>query len=341
MERCKSHQHSYLCTGQAHCYGTDGHEIPCSGSGQDGEYQHGLSSPVPRFDINGDTVCDTLTGLIWTRNANLNEYPLTWNEALAFIQKLNITKTCGFDDWRLPNRHELRSLVSHQTRNPALPEEHPFNNVFLGWYWTSTSAAIHPSHAWYIHMQGARMFFGGKDQSYLVWPVRGRSIVLTMTGQRTCYDEQGNVIPCKGTGQDGELFYGRAWPQPRFTTDEQRVSDLLTGLVWYRDAGLAIKPVTWQGAFETIANLNKKQNQQKWRLPNINELESLIDCDRHTPALPANHPFKNAREAYWSSTTSAFEPDWAWALYLHKGAVGVGQKKDPHFFVWPVADPVE
>jgi hypothetical protein len=33
-----------------------------------------------------------------------------------------------------------------------------------------------------------------------------------------------------------------------------------------------------------------------------------------------------------------FEPDWAWALYLTKGAVGVGQKKGEHFSVWAVRD---
>jgi len=75
-----------------------------------------------------------------------------------------------------------------------------------------------------------------------------------------------------------------------------------------------------------------------WRLPNINELESLVDCSTHSPALPNGHLFRDIREGYWSSTTSMFEPDWAWALYLSKGAVGVGQKKGPYFSVWPVYD---
>jgi len=39
------------------------------------------------------------------------------------------------------------------------------------------------------------------------------------------------------------------------------------------------------------------------------------------------------REAYWSSTTGTYEPDWARALYLDKGAVGVGQKAGAHFHV--------
>ncbi len=53
-------------------------------------------------------------------------------------------------------------------------------------------------------------------------------------------------------------------------------------------------------------------------------------------ALPAGADFEALRPAYWSSTTSLFEPDWAWVLYLDAGAVGVGQKKGAHFHVWAV-----
>ncbi len=56
------------------------------------------------------------------------------------------------------------------------------------------------------------------------------------------------------------------------------------------------------------------------------------------PALPAGHPFIDVRDVYWSSTTSLYEPDWAWSLYLDKGAVGVGQKAQARFHVWAVCD---
>jgi len=47
--------------------------------------------------------------------------------------------------------------------------------------------------------------------------------------------------------------------------------------------------------------------------------------------------FRDVQDTYWSSTTNFFATDWAWALYLEKGAVGVGYKKETNFFVWPVA----
>ncbi len=330
----------YLNTGQTKCYNTSGREISCFGSGQDAEFRKGISWPKPRFQQKNETVLDSLTGLMWTQNANLAEFPVTWQEALDYIADMNFKKTFGCTNWRLPNRYELRSLMSHQTRKPALPEDHPFHNVFSGWYWTSTTAAINTAYAWYIHMEGARMFYGGKEQFYLLWPVQGKGHnILPVTGQMQCYDTNGQVISCAGTGQDSEFRYGNKWPQPRFKIISDAIIDLLTGLCWLRKADLTGRQVTWSDALTAVAQLNQNLNRKAvWRLPNINELESLVDCSMHSPALPAEHQFSEIKEAYWSSTTSVFEPDWAWALYLAKGAVGVGQKKGAHFFVWAVCD---
>lgn len=328
---------SVLATGQMGCYDAAGRPIPCAGSGQDGEFRLGLPWPVPRFKVYGETVHDRLTGLVWSRDAAPRELPLTWREALDAVAALNREHFLGFADWRLPNRRELRSLVSHQTRRPALPEDHPFINVFAGWYWSSTTAAIAPSHAWYVDMDGGRLFYGGKDQSFMLWPVRGESRVLPSTGQTLCYDDAGKPLACAGSGQDGEFRLGLAWPVPRFEPAGETVHDRLTGLRWRRVADLA-GALSWQEALESVAELNREMNPGRWRLPNVNELESLVDAEAARPALTAGHPFVNVRGVYWSSTTSLYEPDWAWALYLDKGAVGVGRKTEARFHAWAVCD---
>ena len=87
--------------------------------------------------------------------------------------------------------------------------------------------------------------------------------------------------------------------------------------------------------------LNQEGEGSAWRLPTINELEALVDCATHSPALPSGHPFADVQDTYWSSTTSLYEPDWAWALYLEKGATGVGQKRFAEFSVWAVASTVD
>ncbi len=328
----------YLHTGQRNCHADDGREIPCKGSGQDASFDVGTPWPEPRFILHDDEVTDNLTGLIWCRDASLAEFPLTWQEALDFVANMNREQHYGQHDWRMPNRRELRSLLSLQCKLPALPEQHPFINVFNGWYWTATTAAISPAHAWYVALDGARMFYGGKDQSYMLWPVRGEGLnVLPRTGQNLCYDTAGKVIACTGSGQDGEFRYGAPWPEPRFKTLQTGVLDRLTRLLWHRGPNLTPQPVVWRDALAAVAGLNREGADIIWRLPTISELESLVDCAAHSPALPSGHPFIDVQDIYWSSTTSLFEPDWAWALYLEKGATGVGQKRYAQFSVWAVA----
>ncbi|SCZ62718.1 Lcl C-terminal domain-containing protein [Thiohalomonas denitrificans] len=324
---------TYPETGQRLCYDTEGGPRPCDW-GEDAEIGAGSAWPEPRFVTGAETVLDHLTGLTWTQNANLAEFPLTWEEALEFVADVGL----GHSDWRLPNRRELRSLLSYQTHRPALPRGHPFTQLFPGWYWSSTSAAISPAHAWYVHMDGGRMFYGGKDQSFMVWPVRGEGNgLLSATGQTRCYDEAGRPIPCSGSGQDGEHRMGRTWPEPRFVCEGDALFDRLAGLVWHRNADLAQGAVNWQQALEAVQRLRVKEGKP-WRLPNVNELELLVDCDHSNPALPAGANFDDLGEGYWSATTSVYEPDWAWALYMAKGAIGVGQKRDPHFQVMAVRD---
>ncbi len=328
-------------TGQRKCFDQHGRETACRGSGQDGEFLSGLRWPDPRFEVQGAVVHDRLTGLAWSRDANPAGYPLTWTEALAAIASLNDKRHLGATDWRLPNRIELRSLMDYETRKPALPAGHPFEKVFLGWYWSSTTAAINPTYAWYVHMEGARMFYGRKDQYCLYWPVRGvGNGLLRQSGQILCYDESGTVIPCTGCGQDGEFRHGRPWPAPRFEVLGEAVRDRLTRLCWLRRPALLPGPLTWSQALDLAAGLRHRKfgGIGSWRLPNLNELESLVDCAAHTPALAAGHPFEVNPEGFWSATTSFFETDWAWVLYLDKGACGVGHKPGRSFFAWPVAE---
>ena len=184
------------------------------------------------------------------------------------------------------------------------------------------------------------MFYGRKDQYYLTWPVRaGNPACFFRTGQSRCHDQHGRETDCAGSFQDGAIRFGTAWPTPRFSVHEETVRDELTGLYWLPRADLTGSPVTWGQALEAVERLREQRfgGQDDWRLPNINELESLVDCSTHDPALPGDHPFTHAGEGYWSSTTSFFETDWAWVLYLRKGALGVGFKTNPDFLVWPVA----
>jgi hypothetical protein len=330
-----------LRTGLQRCYDHLGQIVDCRGSGQDAEFSPGIPWPEERFERQaGGAVLDRLTSLVWTPKATMFDFPQTWKEAFTSIGEMNAENGFGQSDWRLPNRRELRSMICHGARKPALPPLHPFGKVHLGWYWTSTTAAIAPAYAWHVHLEGGRMFYGKKDGYCLTWPVRGESAVLPATGQTDCFDTNGLRVSCRESGQDGEVQAGAPWPRPRFEDLPDGVIDRLTTLRWHRNADIAGSVLTWTGGLDLVRELRRRDGRP-WRLPTINELESLVDASAHSPALPAGHPFIGVRDGYWSSTTSSFEPDWSYCLYLSKGAVGVGYKPLPEFFAWPVWSPLE
>jgi hypothetical protein len=293
---------------------------------------------MERFLDQNQVVLDRSSGLMWTQNAALDPFPMTWSEALDRIEALNQTTLYGYSDWKLPNRRELFSLVSHTTANPCLPPDHPFIDIFNGYYWTSTSCARLPNQAWYIHLGGARVFKGMKHGSYMVWPVRDAGSQIRPTGQRLCYDSQGSRADCRRSGQDGQFQAGIRIAAPRFRENNDIVYDSATGLTWSRQADPIKGQVDWQTALAEIEGMNARNRFgfNDWRLPTIAELESLTDMSMHSPALPAGSPFNQIQAFYWSSTTSMIDSTYAWVLYLQDGAVGVGYKPLAEFYLWPV-----
>src|SRR5262249_57053434 len=80
------------------------------------------------------------------------------------------------------------------------------------------------------------------------------------TGQTQCWDTTGTVIPCAGTGQDGELQKGLA--RAYVDNGDGTITDTKTGLMWEKqsdDGTLNDKDnvYTWAEAFTVkIAGLN-------------------------------------------------------------------------------------
>ncbi len=299
-----------LETDQISCYDAVGRPVPCKGSGQDAEHPKIGLSVASRFRVQDEVVLDVATGAIWSRNANLADFPLTWDEAHDFTAAMAARKAHGHARWQLPSRRLLFSLISHQTVNPALPIGHQFTNVFSGYYWTADTCHRLPGQAWHIHLGGGRVVRANKRDDSLVWPV---------CPPETAFSD---------TLEDKE----------RFVRNSATALDIRTGLIWNRDADPVGYPLSWDKAFSTVETFNRSAlyGATDWRVPTIRELESMVDLTADSPALPPRHPFLNVRDVYWSSTTSLYEPRYAWALYVQDGMVGVGFKPDAAFHLWPV-----
>lgn len=145
---------------------------------------NGDTSPSPRFEIvgtNDECIRDNLTGLMWVRNLNSvnSGGDLSWNAALTLVDNGD---WCGYDDWRMPNINELRSLINYgktSTSNwlntPINNDGGGFSNVQSVEYWTSTIYAGDTTKAWLINMGNGTLGFELRNDSnstYRLFPVR-------------------------------------------------------------------------------------------------------------------------------------------------------------------------
>ena len=319
-------------TGQTTCWNSDGVQRNCTGTGEDGEYQKGLTWPNPRFTDNGDgTVKDNLTNLIWLKSANCFG-TRTWNNALSDCNGLadgqcGLTDGSNAGDWRLPNHKELFSLIDPENNNPALPSGHPFINVQSSTinYWSSTTYSPYTPGAWYVGMDYGDVNTQAKTFDGYVWPVRDDNL-----------------------------------PPPRFTDNgDGTVTDNDSGLVWLKDAHCPLlhndgAGQTWDTAMlvasalaSSMCDLSDGSMQGDWRLPTSNEFQDFMCEEYFNPAVcdtvgtgqwSEGEPFNNVLDFYWSSTEYELDPDNANVGSIKLGGVFYDLKTSS-YYVWPVRDP--
>jgi hypothetical protein len=97
--------------------------------------------------------------------------------------------------------------------------------------------------------------------------------------------------------------------------------------------------MSWQAVLNYVAciNANNYLGHNDWRLPNINELESLDHIGVARASLWLNgQGFINAGYAYWSSTTLALGTGgYAWYFDLDFKRIAY-VSKTTNIFAWPV-----
>ena len=148
---------------------------------------------------------------------------------------------------------------------------------------------------------------------------------LLKTGQTLSYDASGSEINDGSIKDDG--FY-----QKGMTRNYSRIGDIVTdnvtGLQW-QDNEIVLKPWVTQANFDagdynnttgdtaaTYCSELSLGSFDDWRLPDIKELETLVDYNRSDGAYSyAANVFNNKAQAYfWSSTSNVHRDSFAWQV---------------------------
>lgn len=235
--------------------------------GEDSDYT--INSPS--FTDNGDgTVSDNNTGMMWQQEDDNSMRG--WTDAISYCEEL-VLGTGSLPDWRLPTYNELFSILDYAGPSPAID-----TSVFPGTdntgelYWTSSDPVQSSSN------EALSIYFAA---SGFTW-----TIDKTTLGYVRCV--RGNVFPSSD-----------------FTDNSDgTVTDNATGLMWQQnEAGTGV----WEDAIDYCENILTLAGYSDWRLPNIKELETLLDFSRISgPAINTAY-FPNAMSDYYWSSTAYFD----------------------------------
>ncbi len=146
------------------------------------------------------------------------------------------------------------------------------------------------------------------------------------------------------TGQEAAAKPEKSEPINARYTDKSdgTILDKNTGLVWLKDANTGSLPLPYEGAKQYLQEMNSGRKPNfgftDWRLPTINEIETLVEKTRFYPALPAGHPFTNVQNNYyWSSSTGRDVIDYVWIVDIASGEMTMDYVSACSYkFLWPV-----
>ncbi len=319
-------------TGQTKCYGMTG-EIACPEPGepfygqdsQRGTVQrsfvklNALGQSLPDNASIWSMVRDTVTDLVWEvkdskdgsadyGNPHDADNRYTWYEDNAsrnggdpgmpgegtdtsdFIEALNSRSFGGYSDWRLPGAKELIWLLDRGADGPPYISSFYFPNT-ADEYFTATTDPSGSSRCATVTLKIGMMNYPGKTQSYAAMAVRGAS------------------------------------SPPQFHDNgDGTVSDLSTGLMWQKNS---VQGISWQDGLAYCQGL-QLGGHSDWRLPDVNELISLVDYAQSSPSINGQY-FTNTSTHYWSSTTYPSDPAKAYHVCFLRGRTEFYDKSDQGF----------
>lgn len=348
-------------TGQNVTYSSDGiaitTEVGDAFFGQDADYQDQLfnfqKSP------HGMTVHDLNTHLTWQHTPPDEKF--SWGKAKAYCENLTLAEN---DKWRLPSLKELMSIQDFQQGWPYLDTSiFSIGKQSIGkhlQYWSSNFYLVGTTHG------GAETAFGlnygtGHIKGYPtgdgkngVPPPRkpsgnGPEGVKSKTGLTGSVigEKPPGAMPPPPRGARGgprgnpahklvRCVSGAEYGKNKFVDNgDGTISDLATGLMWLKQD--SEKGLDWEHALKYAQTL-EFAGYDDWKLPNVKELQSIVDYSGVYPAIDQNYFSITDKDAYfWSSTSAYFskfgseaQQKYYWAWYVAFGYAVGPDGKDSH-----------
>ncbi len=253
-----------------------------------------LTLAAQNYSVNADgTVTDRLTGLVWQQT---DGGEMTWEHARDYCAALSLGCRQG---WRLPANQELFTIMDQNRGKPAI-DTSVFTRSEAEYWWSSDRRADDPSRIWSVNA-------GGGTGPH---PMRE---TISAGGQKRFHARCVLAAPAAPLSE-------------RFTADGRgSIIDNRTGLIWQQ--GESSEPMTWEEAREYPQHLSLA-GQTDWRLPDIKELESLIDEHLVHPSIPKALFPAVTESQYWTSTTLANHTTRAWTVDFTFGIASYEEKTE-------------
>lgn len=313
-----------IATGQTTLYDNDGAVITGLTDenalyGQDANYLKGVEMS---YSDNGDgTITDLNTGLMWEKVPSSNTF--TWQQAVDYTADLVLS---DYDDWRMPSCKELYSISNFDSGWPYLDAD----------YFTLASGGITKDEQyWSSNYYVGVTVDGGSNAAMGVNHVTGHIKAYTATGTGPV---GGKYVRAVRGGDYGTNHY--------LDNGDGTIIDTATGLMWTQaDNGAGLD---WENALAYAEN-SVFAGYGDWRLPNVKELQGIVDYSYSPTATDAskvgaainplfscspiiNEAGNSDYGYYWTSTSAHFnsrEP-YYYAWYVAFGAAVDLEGEDHH-----------
>lgn len=253
------------------------------------------------YTDNGDSVTDDLTCLEWQKAAPAETFD--WTEALAYCEGLSLN---GADDWRLPTRIELTSIVDF-TKSPAV-DRTVFPDASGGFHKTASDWILT------IRQQGAG---AGTD---FAWAFNLSDGIVSNAYSKA---NAASLRCVRGGGSgEGPSEPAVALPSHYSEVGSGEVEDNYTGLVWQVGNSEETMPFAEAAGYCSALDLNG----HSWRLPSIREAATLVDEARVAPAIDID-VFPDTESGrgvyYWTSHVAVGRAETAgWGINFDDGFTG-------------------